>query len=260
MNLHKVYIVLVRPEESRNIGAVCRAMANNDIHHLRIVGRRDDYDDTKVRVLAIHAANLWDNAEFFSSIEEATADCVASAGTTRRRGKKRKGMLLYPEEFARDADRITGRPPVSPAADGTEPQTGGNIAVVFGNERTGLTDEELLACTIGVTIPSCNTFASLNLSHAVQILCYHLFRQASENQTGYTPVTLERLDRTVSIIADKLEDIGFFSVTGRPQMEQFWRGMLSRAALSEGEAQYIEKIFSKAAGLAKSGRDSSPHK
>ena len=60
MNLHKVYIVLVRPEESRNIGAVCRAMANNDIHHLRIVGRRDDYDDTKVRVLAIHAANRWD--------------------------------------------------------------------------------------------------------------------------------------------------------------------------------------------------------
>ncbi|MFC2615548.1 MAG: RNA methyltransferase, partial [Treponema sp.] len=68
--------------------------------------------------------------------------------------------------------------------------------------------------------------------------------------TGYTPLPLSRIDETVSVIADNLQKIGFFSVTGRRDMENFWRALLSRAALSEGEAQYMEKIFTKAAGLA----------
>jgi len=240
MNLEKIYIVLDRPEESRNVGAACRAMANNDISHLRIVGRRKNFDDTKIRVLAIHAAAIWDSAEFFESITEATADCTLSAGTTRRRGKKRKGKLLFPEEFAAIAGEITGE----------KNTAGGNIALVFGNERTGLTDGELLECTVGVTIPSSEKFASLNLSHAVQILCYQLFRGKNKNIRGYTPISLERIGSTVTAIADNLQKIGFFSVTGRPEMEEFWRTLLSRAGISEGEARYLEKIFTKAAGLA----------
>lgn len=233
MNLNNVVIILSHPEESRNIGAVCRGMANNDLHTLRIVGKREDYDDAHVRVLAIHAAYIWDNAVFYDSITEASADCVCAAGTTRRRGKKRKGKLLLPEEFADFAEKCDGK-----------------VAVVFGNERTGLTDEELLECTMGVTIPSSESFASLNLSHAVQIIAYHLFRSTQKNYTGYTPIPLSRLDETVTNIADNLQKIGFFSRTGRPDMEQFWRNVLSRAALSEGEAKYIEKIFDKAAGLS----------
>ena len=241
MYLKNIYIILDRPEESRNIGAVCRAMANNDIEHLRIVGKRDDFDNTRVRILAIHAADIWDNAEFFDSITDAAADCAIAAGTTRRRGKRRKGKLLFPEEFASMVSGITG----------TEKDAGGKAAVVFGNERTGLTDSEMEECTIGVTIPSSENFASLNLSHAVQILCYHLFRENAGNIHGYTPVSLTRIDSTVIQITDKLQDIGFFSVTGRPEMEKFWRSLLSRAAISESEAQYLEKIFSKAAGLKK---------
>ena len=241
MNLNNVYIVLVHPDESRNIGAACRAMANNDIHHMRIVGNREDYDDERVRILAIHAADIWENAEFFSSVKEATADCTISAGTTRRRGKKRKGKLFFPEEFAQKASQITG----------------GKVAVVFGNERTGLTDEELLECTVGVTIPSCDSFPSLNLSHAVQILCYHLFREKGSGEHGYTPLSVSRIDSTVKIIADNLQKIGFFKITGRNDMEHFWRNLLSRSAISESEAKYIEKIFTKASGLALS---SSPSK
>lgn len=232
--------MLDRPEESRNIGAVCRGMANNGIHTLRIVGTKEQFDDTRVRILAIHAANIWDNAQFFTSITQATADCVMSAGTTRRRGQKRKGKLLLPEEFTETAEKIT-------------PQ--GKVAVVFGNERTGLTDDEILECTMGVTIPSSEEFASLNLSHAVQIICYHLFRATKKEFTGYTPITLGRLDDTVDSITASLQKIGFFSRTGKPEMTQFWRTILSRAALSEGEAQYIEMIFDKAAGLSQKNKD-----
>ncbi len=235
MNLSQIVIVLCRPEESRNIGAVCRAMANNDISTLRIVGKREDYDDERVRILAIHSFPIWDNAQFFDSITQATADCTTVAGTTRRRGKKR-GKLLLPEEYAQRASDVT--------------DAGGKVALVFGNERTGLTDGEIDECTDGITIPSSDSFASLNLSHAVQIMCYHLFRQEKKRSAGSTPITLERLDKTVTKIGDDLKRIGFFSVTGRPEMEKFWRDILSRAALSEGEAQYMEKIFDKAAGLA----------
>lgn len=234
MNLSNIVIILDRPDESRNVGAVCRAMANNDIKTLRIVGKKSDYDDERVRILAIHAAYIWENAEFFNSITEAAKDCVIAAGTTRRRGKKR-GKLLLPEEFAEKAS-------------GTSEN--GKVAVVFGNERTGLEENELDECTMGVTIPSSEDFGSLNLSHAVQIISYELFRASKKISKGSVAVDLVRLEKTVDEISDDLQKIGFFKVAGKEDMRRFWRDILSRAEISESEAVYIEKTFSKAAGLA----------
>ena len=250
MNLSNIVIVLDHPDESRNIGAACRAMANNDISDLRIVGKKEDYDIEHIHVLAIHAGPIFDNAHFYNSITEATADCAICAGTTRRRGKKR-GKLLLPEEFAELADNITG---VVSTGTTTQSGEGGKVAVIFGNERTGLTDEQLDECNLGVTIPSSDNFGSLNLSHAVQIMSYHLFRksllQKKGEYRGYTPLTLERVDKTVQTITDNMQKIGFFKMPGREDMENFWRSILSRASLSEGEAQYLEKTFNKMAGLA----------
>ena len=286
MNLNNIVIVLDHPDEARNIGAACRAMANSDIKELRIVGNKADYDIQKVHTLAIHAAYIFDNAKFYNDINEATADCTLSAGTTRRRGKKR-GILMLPEEFAQEAGRITGAVGDVTEVNGCEelvnqpetavnsredlvnqletpvnsrenfvaqPETpvntrGGKVAVVFGNERTGLTDPQLDMCTVGVTIPTSDDFGSLNLSHAVQIICYHLFRHNKGEIKGYTPLELSRLDKTVTTIADSLQKVGFFKITGRPDMENFWRSVLARAALSESEAQYMEKTFTKMAGL-----------
>lgn len=234
MKLDDIYIILCRPDESRNVGSACRAMANMGITNLRIVGKKADYDEEKVKTLAIHAFSIWENAVFFDSIEAATKDCYVSAGTTRRRGKKRKEWLLTPDEFSTKVNDIEN----------------GKVAVIFGNERTGLTDEELECCTLGVKIPTDDEFGSLNLSHAVQIICYELYKHLKvPTLTGYTPITLERLSKTVTSLTDDLKKVGFFSVTGRPEMENFWTSVFARAALSEGEAQYIEKIFNKAAGL-----------
>lgn len=239
MNLNNIVVVLDHPDESRNIGAACRAMANNDISDLRIVGNKEDYDIEHIHVLAIHAGPIFDNAHFYSSIREATADCSICAGTTRRRGKKR-GKLLLPEEFAKMASPMTS--------------DNAKIAIVFGNERTGLTDPQLDECNLGVTIPSSDNFGSLNLSHAVQILSYHMYRQSLSEETadyrGYTPLSLERVDKAVQTITDDMQRIGFFKMPGREDMENFWRSILSRASLSESEAQYLEKTFNKMAGLA----------
>lgn len=234
MKLDDIYIILCRPDESRNVGSACRAMANMGMKNLRIVGKKADYDEEKVKTLAIHAFSIWENAVFFDSIEAATKDCYVSAGTTRRRGKKRKEWLLTPDEFSTKVNDIEN----------------GKVAVIFGNERTGLTDEELECCTLGVKIPTDEEFGSLNLSHAVQIICYELYKHLKvPTLTGYTPITLDRLSKTVTSLTDDLKKVGFFSVTGRPEMENFWTSVFARAALSEGEAQYIEKIFNKAAGL-----------
>lgn len=236
MNLNNIVIVLDHPDESRNIGAACRAMANNDVKDLRIVGKKSDYDIEHIHVLAIHAAYIFENAKFYDSIAQATSDCVICAGTTRRRGKKR-GKLFLPEEFAQKAG-----------------ETNGKVAVIFGNERTGLTDDQLNMCNVGVTIPSSDDFGSLNLSHAVQIMCYHMFRQnlKDENKVvaGVSPISLNRLDKTVDVISNNLEKVGFFKMPGREDMENFWRNILSRAELTESEAKYLEKTFSKISGLS----------
>lgn len=241
MNFKNIFIVLARPDESRNIGAACRAMANNSLCNLRIVGKKEDYDDERVRILAIHAANIWENVQFFETITQATSDCSATFGTTRRKGKRRRDKYYFPEELASRADSIS--------------ENNGKVAIVFGNERTGLTDEELNECTSAVTIPSSNDFPSLNLSHAVQIICYHIFRQNEKSKkgisnSGFLPVTNERLDKAVFSITENLQKIGFFKIAGRDEQSRFWKDILSRATLSEGEVQYLEKIFSKTSGLA----------
>lgn len=234
MNLSQIYIVLCNPENSQNVGAVCRSMETGGITHLRIVGKRDYFDDEKVRTLAIHAVDLWDQAEFFDTLKDATSDCVLTAGTTRRRGNRRKGWLALPEEFIAIANPINE----------------GKIAIVFGNERVGLSDEELSVCTIGVTIPTDDKFPSLNLSHAVQIICYELYRHAVSAISNYKPISLERLDKTIEKITDSLESIGFFKQTDKSDISNYWRAILSRSGLRESEAKYLEKLFNKASGLA----------
>lgn len=239
MNLENIAIILSRPENSQNVGAVCRAMATGGIKSLRIVGKKEDFDDGKVRALALHSQYIWENAKFFDTITSASSDCTISIATTRRRGKKRKAFLMLPEEAAKKAADIT--------------DSGGKVSIVFGNERTGLTDSEMNECTAALTIPSSPEFASLNLSHAVQIVCYCLFRENQGCRTGYSAIDLARLDGVTMRIAESLKAIGFFSVSGEAGMEEtrkFWRGVLSRSALSEGEAKYIEHIFDKAKGMA----------
>jgi len=235
MDLSKIIIVLCHPDSSKNIGSVCRAMLTMGISKLRLIGNKEDYNEEEVRILSIHAHQIWLDAKFYSSLDEATKDCVLTAGTTRRKGKKRKAWFCYPEEFAEKVATIST----------------GLIAVVFGNERTGLTDTELNLCTLGVTIPTSKQFPSLNLSHAVQIITYALFTKASRIAPGYKPVTLERTDLAVQIIIKSLEDSNFFKFSNYDEMSQYWRSIISRAALSESEVTFMEKTFKKLSGINK---------
>ncbi|MGL4981772.1 MAG: RNA methyltransferase [Treponemataceae bacterium] len=233
-----ISIILCHPESSQNIGAICRAMKAMSINTLRIIGEKNDYIEQDIRRLSIHAFDVWENCMFFPNIEMASADCTLLAGTTRRRGKKRKEWLVFPEEFAEQIYTNTYE----------------RVGIVFGNERTGLTDAQLQDCTIGVQIPSDKNCGSLNLSHAVQIICYTLYRKMKVKSLGYQPVSLENIDDGIECIMRNLEKIGFFKLAGKDDMSHFWRSILSRSAVSQSELQYIEKLFSKCAGLIEKQR------
>ncbi len=227
-----VAVILCRPAISRNIGAVCRAMANNNCADLRIVGDKTAYDEEEILRLALHAEAIWHNARFYppsvKGLREAVADCSIIAGTTRRMGAKRKTWGMTPEQFAEFSVVRKGL-----------------TAAVFGNERTGLTDEELEVCSAAVNIPSSAHFPSLNLSHAVQLVCYTLFRSYSTKKYGYEPLPDTDVAALARHINGCLYEIGLFHHAGREDNTRFLKDILSRAGLSKKEAVYMENLFKK---------------
>jgi tRNA/rRNA methyltransferase len=228
-----VRIILVRPRDPRNVGAACRAMKSMGITSLGIVPEAI-IDPTQARTLAHYAADVLEGATIYPTLQGAVQDAVLVAGTTRRRGRNRKYFSIFPEQLG---ERI--------ATLGA-----GTVAVLFGNEETGLTDEELSLCHLAVTIPASPQFPSLNLSHAVQVVCYAIFRARSEGRpTPFSPVSVAELDALVSVITRSLKRIGFFHLVGPAQMGVFFKDILGRAGLSVNEAKRLGLTFRKIAGL-----------
>lgn len=230
-NLDRIRIVLVEPQDGANIGSVCRAMKTMGIRRLAITGDKV-YDETRVRTLAIHAYDLYEQHERFPTLREALQDSVLSVGASRRRGKNRKYFALLPEQLAK---RI---------ADTGE----GIVSIVFGREADGLTDEELHLCHMGVRIPTSEAFPSLNLSQAVQIIAYTLFRELNDT-LGFEPIVESRLQEVANTIGQSFDAIGFYKLDERPEVQRFFRDILARATLSEKEAKRLEKMFIKMSRL-----------
>jgi tRNA/rRNA methyltransferase/tRNA (cytidine32/uridine32-2'-O)-methyltransferase len=251
MCLSDIIIILSRPAEAGNIGAVCRAMKNMGLSRLRIAGlSREDLagEEGQIRDRAVHAADVWEGAAFFDTLSAAAADCAFLAGTTRRRGQRRKNVSMDPREIA---EWFRERP--------------GPAALVFGNERTGLEDRELALCNIASHIPASPSFPSLNLSHAVQIYAYELFRTLGQPdgqgrrapgqvKGAWVPLSRAETDALTAAIAADLESLGFYRHPGREEQAAFIRDLVSRAALSRGEGKYLANIFAKAAALARKPR------
>jgi TrmH family RNA methyltransferase len=235
--LDRVEVVLARPEGALNVGAVCRAMKSMGLSRLVLVAPRD-FDDEEVLLMAIHARDVYENSRRFDSLEEALAGTALSAGITRRRGAKRKPFSIVPEELAIKSSEL---------ADGT-------TSLVFGNERAGLSDEELNHCNIACHIPTSPDFPSLNLSHAVQIITSVFYRVSLEGKTGsYAPVTREEVDHLVGVIHDSLDAMNYFKAADRFQTDRFFRDILTRAAMSTREARHLEKVFRKLQYLREPG-------
>jgi tRNA/rRNA methyltransferase/tRNA (cytidine32/uridine32-2'-O)-methyltransferase len=245
MELADVVIILSRPAEAGNVGAVCRAMKNMGLSRLRLVSPAP-MDEGLIYARAVHAGDLWDQAERFDTLAGAIAGCSLVIGATRRRGHRRKALTLDPAETAA---YIKSRP--GPSREGSP------AALVFGNERTGLDAGELDLCNIASHIPAADAFPSLNLSHAVQIYAYELFRAlspaAADVPGQWIPLDRRGIDLLVRGVSDSLESLGFYKQPGREEQEDFFRDVFCRAGLTLREARYMGDIFAKAARLGRKG-------
>jgi len=234
-NLNRIQIVLIETQDGANIGSVCRAMKTMGITKLVLV-TNNEYDENRVRTLALHASDIWENRTVYKTLDEALKTSIYSVGATRRRGKFRKSDYLSPEQLS---DKISH-------------MGEGLVSIVFGREASGLTDDEVNSCSQIVTIPTSKKFPSLNLSQAVQIITYNLFNNLKPYPVENTPVNKERVRIAVESSMDNLDDIGYF----KQNLEKQWtttllKDVYERAQLTESELKRLEKLFYKVSKIAK---------
>ena len=237
--LERIQIVLVETQDGANIGSVCRAMKTMGLTKLSIVGK-NEYDDNRVRTLALHASDLWENATFYPTLKEALADSIFTVGATRRRGKFRKLSAYSPEQLA---EKISAFPE-------------GKVSIVFGRESDGLRDDEVNECSTIVTIPTSPLFPSLNLAQAVQIITYSLYQHSLPYKQGMIAIDKERIQKGVDEISSHLDAIGYYKWDEETKWtKQLLEDIIERAGLSESEMQRFEKIFRKTEHIVKYKKD-----
>jgi tRNA/rRNA methyltransferase/tRNA (cytidine32/uridine32-2'-O)-methyltransferase len=189
-----------------------------------------------IQARAIHAADVWEKAETFHTLASAVKDCALVIGTTRRRGRHRKQVTMTPAEIAAF---LKSHP--------------GPAALVFGNERTGLEDDELEICNMASHIPADEIFPSLNISHAVQVYAYELFKTFANPEAvkgQWVPLNQEAIEELISKIVENFKLLGFYKQAGREEQERFFRDVFSRAALTEREGSYFVSLITRVVRLA----------
>lgn len=227
--------VLVEPQMGENIGAAARAMLNFGVSGLRLVDPRDGWPNPKASAMASGAAAVIDEARVFDRFNDAVADCRFVIATTARR----RELMLPVMEPAGAAAELRRRI-----------AAGETCAVVFGNERNGLSSEDVARCDAILSVPVNPAFASINLAQAVLIAAYEWSRAgAGDYRSIETPLAAEGaapredLARLIAHLESELDAAGyFFPPAMRPTMERNLRAALTRAGFTEGEVRTLRGV------------------
>lgn len=163
LDLSRVHVVLVNTSHPGNIGAAARALKNMGIPNLRLVDPRD-YPSDVALWRAVSATDVLERAKVFPTLVDAVADCSMVIGASAR-SRRMPWPMLSPRQCASHVLAETLRA----AAVGE-----GQVALVFGREDTGLTNDELQQCHYHVQIPANEDYSSLNLAAAVVVICYEV--------------------------------------------------------------------------------------
>lgn len=225
--LEHITIVLSKPRYPENIGAAARAMCNMGIKQLIIVEpERCELD--KVHRLATHAAkSVVDQMIIASSIKEALSPFHHVVGTTARLGGERK-------IFSRPKTLVEKLIPLSKE---------NHIAILFGPEDRGLSNEDIRLCHALVNIPT-DQFSSLNLAQAVMVMCYEIYQATLPGVSEFTPRLAKRheLDGMFEQVKDILVKINYI----QPENPDYWmnklRHFFSRMELRAGEVSILRGI------------------
>ncbi len=243
--LQNIRVVLVSPVYGGNVGSVCRAMMNMGVSNLAIAAPRDDFNEFDAGKWAYSAKSIWENRKVFPSLQEAVADCHVVAGTTAREGLYRR-HVKSPREWA---------------ATFLEAAHHGPVALVFGTETSGLSNEDLACCTHLIRIPSAPAYESLNLSHAVMVCLYEIYVLSGDfqpRQEGSPPVTMALRERMFSMWQKALLDIGFMEEEKADHMMMALRRIFSRGCATEIDANILMGMARQTMWHAQHGKSPAP--
>ena len=221
--------VLVRPQMGENIGAAARAMLNFGLERMRIVDPRDGWPNPKAVAMASGAGRVLDQAGIFADVRAAVADCDYVFATTAR-GRELTKPVVTPERAM-----MMGREMAA---------VGKKVGVLFGPERAGLENEDVVLAQAIVTVPVNPDFFSLNLAQCVLLLGYEWGRQGAVAPPevmamGRTEFASgEEVGRLGDHFEERLEAAGFFyPETKAAGMKLSLRNMWSRLGLTRAEVQ-----------------------
>ena len=240
-------VVLVNPQLGENIGTAARAMANFGLHELRLIEPRDGWPNEKAVTSSSGAHWIIDKASVHETLADALKDMnFVYATTARPRGMTKE--VITPEQAGHDMRTRIGR--------------GEKLAILFGRERWGLSNDEVSLADVIVTAPVNPAFASINIAQAVLLVGYEWYKDQASSlgqqtpelaalegpglQTPDTrPATKEELSGFIGHLERELDVAGFFKTEAKkPGMLRNIRNIFARAELTEQEVRSMRGIVS----------------
>jgi len=226
-----IVVVLHEPQELVNVAHVVRAMKNFGLRDLRLVSPRE-YDAFRVEGIAHQTQDVLARVQLYDALETALADCVHVVGFTAR-GRTAKRNLQRPREAAGEITALA---------------ESGPVALLFGREDKGLTNEALDRCHRVITIPSDPAYPSLNLAHAVVLMLYELVLarpgappfKPPRRHAGPAPVA--EIERLFSDIERALTVIEFFKTRDAEHVLRTVREVVHRVPLDEREVKLLRAM------------------
>jgi len=229
--LDQIRIVLVNPSHPGNIGAAARAMKNMGLSHLYLVAP-EQFPHSDATVRAAGADALLAKAVIVEDLASAIADCQMVFASSAR-SRSLSWPLCTPKECAERIAKTQGQ----------------SIAIVFGRESSGLTNEELALCHYHLNIPTTENFSSLNLAAAVQVVSYELYlAHIEENprveQSDSSPANAEQIAGLFEHLESVLVKINFLDPKQPKLLMQRLQRLFNRAVLEEKEIHILRGILS----------------
>ncbi|WP_456269519.1 RNA methyltransferase [Kushneria sp. AK178] len=235
--LDNIRIVLVQTWHPGNIGAAARAMKTMGLEQLVLVNPRRFPDEEATR-MAAGGDTLLEEAHVVESLEEAVADCGAVVGLSARLRNLALPQFEEGDEMARELMALAEEMPV---------------ALVFGRERSGLTNDEIACCTHQLSLPANPDYPVLNLSQAVQVCAHELYRAwrhrradspapmaaAAGEREKDLPPTREQMQHFQQSLAAALEQTGFLNQPHARTLERL-QNFYQRAAPSRKELSLLQ--------------------
>jgi len=226
--LDNINVVLVDTKTPGNIGAVARCMMNTGLSNLVLVRPPADRNG-QAQKLAAGAQRILENAQTFSTLSDAVSDLGLVIGSSRHRSRRRKNVTT-PAEISEKLISLL---------------FGNRVAIVFGNEVNGLSNEDIALCHELISIPSSSAFPSLNLSHAVMVVAYELFvaAQVKFPPSDRTLAPSGELEAFYKHLRNTLQDIGFIDRAHPEHMMYSLRQLFGRARLDSRDVSILRGIL-----------------